>query len=73
MINAYHKENFRHAIREEVVSYIREKTHSTLVLGFSEIQSTSDAIIGGPRVAGFMESYDNREWCLPLTAKNTLG
>ena len=41
-------------------------------MGLTDVLCTGNAIVGGPRVAGFMESFDNREWCLPLNAKNGL-
>ncbi|MHB1001585.1 MAG: DUF3604 domain-containing protein [Armatimonadota bacterium] len=72
-MDAYPNANDRRLIIPEIEKHIADKTNSTLVYGFSEILETGDAIVGGERVAGFMETHDRREWYYPLSATHGLS
>ena len=72
-MDAYHKTGARRAVEEEVRAWIERRTSCTPVYGLSEIVEVGDAVVGGPRVAGFMETHDLREWILPLSARKPLS
>ncbi len=54
-------------------SSLPKKREALLIYGFSEIVDPGDTLVGGERVAGFMETYAFREWLLPLSAKRALS
>lgn len=68
-MDAYFRSDSRRAIDPEIRNYISDKTKSTVVYGFSEVVKLGDAIPGGERISGFAETFDSREWYLPLSAK----
>ena len=56
------------ALDEDIRDYIRAETGSTAVYGLGKILRIGGAVAGGPRIAGFMEQHDEREWYLRLDA-----
>ncbi|MHB1456510.1 MAG: DUF3604 domain-containing protein [Armatimonadota bacterium] len=65
-MDAYPNKSSRRVIISEIEEYAARKAGIQLINGFSEIRESPGTITGGPRVAGFMESHDLRDWYLPL-------
>ncbi|MBI4556774.1 MAG: CehA/McbA family metallohydrolase [Candidatus Hydrogenedentes bacterium] len=72
-MDAYPNPRARRTIAPEIAAYIRDKLGSTVVYGAKEIVDLGDAVVGGERVAGFMETSDLREWYFPLSARRAFS
>jgi len=72
-MDAYPNKDSRRVIRSEIEEIAAGKTGTALVGGFAEVVALGDAIVGGERIAGFMETGDRREWYLPLSAKEAFS
>ena len=72
-MDAYPNKGQRRILRSEIEEIAAEKTGGTVVIGFEEIDRLGDAVVGGERIAGFMETGDRREWYLPLSAKKSFS
>ena len=71
-MDAYHRMGEHRITPAGVLEHLGERTGSTPVIGFSAIEDLGDAVAGGERVAGFMETHDHREWIVPLAARRGL-
>ena len=68
-MHAYPRPNERRALKQEITDHVTQTLDSTLIEGFADLISAGDAVSGGARIAGFMETWDNREWYLPLSSR----
>ncbi|HPA47252.1 MAG TPA: CehA/McbA family metallohydrolase [bacterium] len=71
-MDAYPNQGKERILPARIEQYIAEKTGSAVVLGLDKVLDPGDSLIGGSRIAGFMETHKRFEWYLPLTAQKAL-
>lgn len=67
-MDPYKRDAIERMLENDITNYCAEKLSIDLVQGFSDMVGEGDAIRGGNRVAGFMETHLRHEWYLPLSA-----